>query len=221
METFRAAVWQMTADERPKWVYLDGHHSHFDPEAMTYALDHKVYLNFLKANDSIHDAAIDNGANAKLKTAWPLVDCYENSSLNHMVNKERFKTTASISSIFTTDGQDCARNSSSSSSASEDKLVKIKEARPGTEEYGIIIKGASYKFFNTSFLKPVFATSTVWIHAAGGYQTPPQEDVPITSWQPKYKRRKKEKNSWKRRRSLASAIGIAKNLKRTLKIERF
>ena len=66
-DTFKIAVRSMTLDHQAKWVYLDGHYSHFDAESIKYALDHDLCMNYLKANDSIGDAAIDNGPNSKLK----------------------------------------------------------------------------------------------------------------------------------------------------------
>jgi hypothetical protein len=69
-ETFRLCAATMAKDKVPKIVYMDGHESHFDPDAGDFLLKHNIFPFFLKSNDSVNDAAMDNGPNAMVKGAY-------------------------------------------------------------------------------------------------------------------------------------------------------
>jgi hypothetical protein len=62
--------------DNPQFLFIDGHDSHWDIDALQYLLDHNVHVFFLKANDSINDQPNDMGPNAKLKSAYSV--CYLN-----------------------------------------------------------------------------------------------------------------------------------------------
>jgi len=69
-DTFKVAVFSMSTAGRPKWIYVDGHHSHLDPDSLAFAVNHNIHINFLCAQNSVRDAAIDNGPNAMLKSLY-------------------------------------------------------------------------------------------------------------------------------------------------------
>ena len=65
----------------PQYVYIDGHDSHWDPEALRHFAENNVYVSFLKANDSANDQPNDMGPNAALKSTYS--DCYEEWRMTH------------------------------------------------------------------------------------------------------------------------------------------
>ena len=46
--------------KRPQYVYVDGHDSHFDSEALDLLASNHVYVFFLKSNNSEEDQPNDN-----------------------------------------------------------------------------------------------------------------------------------------------------------------
>ena len=51
----------------PQFLYIDGHDSHWDADALDYLRINYVFVFFLKAGDSENDQPNDNGSNCKLK----------------------------------------------------------------------------------------------------------------------------------------------------------
>jgi hypothetical protein len=56
--------------DNPQFLFLDGHDSHWDSDALKYAKDKHVHVFFLKAGDSENDQPLDNGPNALLKRCY-------------------------------------------------------------------------------------------------------------------------------------------------------
>ena len=52
------------------FLFIDGHDSHWSPEALSYLRDNYVYPMFLKSNNSINDQPSDMGPNAKWKSCY-------------------------------------------------------------------------------------------------------------------------------------------------------
>lgn len=59
-----------TSAANPQFLFLDGHDSHWDADALKYARDRHVHVFFLKAGDSENDQPLDNGPNALLKRCY-------------------------------------------------------------------------------------------------------------------------------------------------------
>lgn len=76
-----------------QYLYLDGHESHWDSEALAYLLNNSVRPMFLKSNDSINDQPNDNGMNSRLRSVYNLE--LEQWKLEHMsmaLTPPRFNT---------------------------------------------------------------------------------------------------------------------------------
>ena len=58
--------------KRPQYVYMDGHDSHFDSEALDLLASNHVFVFFLKSNNSEENQPNDNGPNSALKALYDL-----------------------------------------------------------------------------------------------------------------------------------------------------
>ena len=56
--------------DRPQYLFIDGHDSHFDYEALCFLIENHVRVFFLKSNDSINDQPQDNGMNKCLRSYY-------------------------------------------------------------------------------------------------------------------------------------------------------
>lgn len=54
--------------EKPVYLFLDGHDSHWEPESLRYLLSKNVHVFFLKANGSANDQPNDMGPNSAYKS---------------------------------------------------------------------------------------------------------------------------------------------------------
>ena len=55
---------------RPQYVFVDGHDSHWDPDALQLLKDAQVFVFFLRSQNSENDQPNDNGPNAALKAKY-------------------------------------------------------------------------------------------------------------------------------------------------------
>ena len=56
--------------KRPQYLFLDGHDSHFDADALDHLAADGIHVFFLKANNSEQDQPNDNGPNSVLKACY-------------------------------------------------------------------------------------------------------------------------------------------------------
>ena len=54
----------------PQFLFIDGHDSHWDADALEFFMKNFVYVFFLKSGDSENDQPNDNGSNCKLKSIF-------------------------------------------------------------------------------------------------------------------------------------------------------
>mmetsp|Transcript_18940 Transcript_18940/g.36829 ORF Transcript_18940/g.36829 Transcript_18940/m.36829 type:complete len:151 (-) Transcript_18940:197-649(-) len=68
--------------DRKRFLFIDGHDSHFNPRALRLLLANNVFPFFLRANNSSVDQPNDNGPNAVVKSNYGV--CYDKkfASLN-------------------------------------------------------------------------------------------------------------------------------------------
>lgn len=56
--------------KRPQYIFIDGHDSHFDSEALDQLASNNIFVFFLKSNNSEEDQPNDNGPNSALKACY-------------------------------------------------------------------------------------------------------------------------------------------------------
>jgi hypothetical protein len=215
--TFRTAAATMLEDRIPKFVYLDGHESHFDPIAGKALLDADIYPNYLRSHGSICDQALDNGPNAMMQkcyfrqfnawkvknpgepltpplfnliftkawhdlekdpkleaciikafkktNTWPLVDVLAAGSISDKDLKLEFDSNVRLSSTFNVDEKDQMRLEAAvmEEDTAEVEIIDIdeaqsairfKNAKPGSDNYQVLVSKGSRLFFEKSFLEP-------------------------------------------------------------------
>ena len=57
----------------PQFLFIDGHDSHWDSDALEFFMKNFVYVFFLKSGDSENDQPNDNALNCKLKSIFAQV----------------------------------------------------------------------------------------------------------------------------------------------------
>jgi hypothetical protein len=76
-------------DGLPQYLFMDGHDSHFDPDALQYLIDNNVFVFFLKSNDSINDQPNDMGPNSLFKSCYNRVIGRYRRTIGHVMALDR------------------------------------------------------------------------------------------------------------------------------------
>jgi len=84
----------------PKILFIDGHDSHFGFDALQYALNHGVYIIFLRSNASCLDQPNDNGHNCMFKHCYGIAVHEYQQKLGPLIKYSKSDCNAVLATAF-------------------------------------------------------------------------------------------------------------------------